>query len=157
VLVAFSSNDDDVSIRRALAAGCDHYLTKPAPRETLWKILSGVSVVQTKAEAKAGPADAVEVDVDLRPTLPAFFLSRRETLEAIAKLVEAGDRPGARRLAHKLAGSFSLYGFKWAAAQCRQLERIAADADPADLASRIDAVRAHLDSTQLKFVEAAQA
>lgn len=157
VLVAFSSNDDDRSIRRALAAGCDHYLTKPAPRETLWRILSGAPVVQKKAEAKAGPSDAIEVDVALRPTLPAFFLSRRETLGAIEGLLAAHDRAGLRRLAHKLAGSFSLYGFKWAAAQCRLIERASPDADPADLAARIEAVRAHLDSAQLKFVEAAQA
>ncbi len=159
VLVAFSSNDDETSIRRALAAGCDHYLTKPAPRETLWKILAGESVAQKKSPGgKApGPADPVEVDLDLRPTLPAFFVSRREALDEIAAQLAKDDRALARRLAHKLAGSFSLYGFKWAAAQCRLIERAAPSGDPAELNGRLDAVRRHLDSVRLDFVESAQA
>jgi PAS domain S-box-containing protein len=159
VLVAFSSNDDEASIRRALAAGCDHYLTKPAPRETLWKILSGESVAQKKSPGgKApGPADPVEVDLDLRPTLPAFFVSRREALDEIAALLAKDDRAPARRLAHKLAGSFSLYGFKWAAGQCRLIERAAPLGDAAELNGRLDAVRRHLDSVRLNFVESAQA
>jgi PAS domain S-box-containing protein len=159
VLVAFSSNDDEASIRRALAAGCDHYLTKPAPRETLWKILAGSAPAQKKksAGAAAGPADPVEIDADLRPTLPAFFLSRRETLDEVEALLGKDERAGARRLAHKLAGSFSLYGFKWAAVQCRQVERAAAAGDPAELLQRVQSVRAHLDSAQLHFIESAQA
>ena len=158
MLVAFSSNDDEDSIRRALAAGCDHYLTKPAPRETLWKILAGSAPQKKKsAGAAAGPADPVEVDADLRPTLPAFFLSRRETLDEVAALLGRGERAGARRLAHKLAGSFSLYGFKWAADQCRQVERAATTGDADDLLRRVQSVRAHLDAVHLNFVESAQA
>jgi PAS domain S-box-containing protein len=160
VVVAFSSNDDETSIKRALAAGCDHYLTKPAPRETLWKILAGSApdkLAKAAGAPSAGPADPVDVDADLRPTLPAFFLSRRETLADIAASLEKDDRAGARRLAHKLAGSFSLYGFKWAADQCRQLERGAPATDLPELQQRIEAVRAHLDSVQLRFVEGAQA
>jgi PAS domain S-box-containing protein len=39
-IVALSSNDEDAVIRRALAAGCDHYHVKPAPRETLLRLLT---------------------------------------------------------------------------------------------------------------------
>jgi CheY-like chemotaxis protein len=39
-IVALSSNDEDAVIRRALAAGCDHYHVKPAPRETLLRLLA---------------------------------------------------------------------------------------------------------------------
>jgi len=155
-LVAFSSNDDEVSIRRALAAGCDHYLTKPAGRETLRRILAGepqASVAADKAAAAAGPSDPVEVDADLRPTLPAFFLSRREALDEIGAALARGDRLAARRLAHKLAGSFSLYGFKWAAAECRALERSVAAGTPQALVARLDAVKKHLDTARLEFVD----
>jgi PAS domain S-box-containing protein len=39
-IVALSSNDEDAVVRRALAAGCDHYHVKPAPRETLLRLLA---------------------------------------------------------------------------------------------------------------------
>jgi PAS domain S-box-containing protein len=155
-LVAFSSNEDEASIRRALAAGCDHYLTKPAPRETLWKLLAGGPVAsEKKSEKEPAPSDPVEVDVDLRPTLAAFFVSRRKALDQIDAALAGGDRAGARRLAHKLAGSFSLYGFKWACAQCRLIERTAAEDDPLELADKVASVRGHLDSAELRFVESA--
>jgi CheY-like chemotaxis protein/HPt (histidine-containing phosphotransfer) domain-containing protein len=155
-LVAFSSNDDEASIRRALAAGCDHYVTKPAPRETLWKLLAGGTVSPEKKSEKA-PAfsDPVEVDVDLRPTLAAFFVSRRKALEEIDTSLARGQRAGAKRLAHKLAGSFSLYGFKWASAQCRLIEQTAERGDRDELTERIMFVRQHLDSAQVRFVESA--
>jgi CheY-like chemotaxis protein len=156
-LVAFSSNDDDASIRRALAAGCDHYLVKPAPRETLWKLLAGGSVaLQKKPEKEPQFSDPVQVDIDLRPTLNAFFVSRREALDDIELSLARAERGGARRLAHKLAGSFSLYGFKWAAAQCKLIERSAEDGDAGELAARVAFLRRHLDSAELRFVESAE-
>jgi PAS domain S-box-containing protein len=39
-IIALSSNDEDAVVRRALAAGCDHYHVKPAPRETLLRLLA---------------------------------------------------------------------------------------------------------------------
>ena len=39
-IVALSSNDETAVVRRALAAGCDHYHVKPAPRETLLRLLA---------------------------------------------------------------------------------------------------------------------
>ena len=38
-IVAISSNDDQAIVQRALAAGCDHYLTKPAERTALLQLL----------------------------------------------------------------------------------------------------------------------
>ena len=156
-LVAFSSNDDEASIRRALAAGCDHYLTKPAPRETLWKLLAGDALPAPEPKPGKQPtaSDPVEVDVDLRPTLAAFFVSRRKTLDEIDVSLARGQRAAARRLAHKLAGSFSLYGFKWAAGQCRVLEQTAEGGDRDELTERIEFVRRHLESAQVRFVESA--
>jgi PAS domain S-box-containing protein len=155
-LVAFSSNDDEASIRRALAAGCDHYLTKPAPRETLWKLLAGGTVAQEKKSGKAPEfSDPVEVDVDLRPTLAAFFVSRRKALDEIDTSLARSQRAGAKRLAHKLSGSFSLYGFKWAAAQCRLIEQAAEAGERDEIAGRIEHVRQHLNSVQVRFVESA--
>jgi CheY-like chemotaxis protein/nitrogen-specific signal transduction histidine kinase len=40
IIVALSSNDETAVVRRALAAGCDHYHVKPAPREALLRLLA---------------------------------------------------------------------------------------------------------------------
>jgi two-component system response regulator BaeR len=64
-------------------------------------------------------------------------------------VLAAGDREEVRRLAHKLAGSFSLYRFDWAAAECRALQAEAAGGDAADLARRVGALQAHLEQVTL--------
>jgi len=63
----------------------------------------------------------------------------------------ADDRVRFKRLAHKLAGSFTLYGFRWAAAQCRALERDAAAGGADELQHRAAAVRAHLDTVKVNL------
>jgi CheY-like chemotaxis protein len=149
-IIAISSNDDSRSIERALNSGCDEYLVKPAPREALWAALAGEQGPVRKAESTAGESDPVQLDADLHATLPDFLRSRREALDELPQALAAGDRDKFRRLAHKLAGSFALYGFKWAGAQCRALQDAAAQGEAADLARRVTAVRAHLDKVVIR-------
>jgi CheY-like chemotaxis protein len=132
-IVAISSNDDAAIIERALQSGCDYYLAKPASREALLRILGG----------------GEPIDPDLKASLPAFLESRRRILDEMPAALARGDRAAFRRLAHRLAGSFVLYGFTWAAEQCRRLERESRDGDPADLQRRAKEVRAHLDAVVL--------
>jgi PAS domain S-box-containing protein len=155
-IVAISSNDEDAIIRRALAAGCDHYQVKPAPRETLLRLLGDQLAAQAPQFSKppaadSSAADPVEVDADLEAALPAFLASRREALQELAQALAGGERAAAKRLAHKLAGSFSLYGFRWAAAQCKALERAAPAGDAAELGRAAAAVREHLDTVQVRL------
>jgi PAS domain S-box-containing protein len=155
-IVAVSSNDEAAIVRRALAAGCDQYLVKPAPRETLLRLLAGESapaVPDAPPDSHPNPSadDPVEVDADLEPTLPAFLASRRQGLEDMGGALAAGDRAAFKRLAHKLAGSFNLYGFRWAALQCRALERASPAGDTAELARGAEAVRAYLDSVKIRL------
>jgi CheY-like chemotaxis protein/HPt (histidine-containing phosphotransfer) domain-containing protein len=152
-IIAISSNDEDAIVRRALAAGCDQYLVKPASREILWQILSGVAVPLASGgagPAEVSPTDDVVLDPDLEPTLPGFLESRRQALDEMPRALETGDRPGFKRLAHRLAGSFALYGFKWAAAEAKAIERAAADGEAAELAARTAALRAHLDAVKVR-------
>lgn len=149
-IIAISSNDEQAIIDKALAAGCDHYLTKPAPREALWRLLSGVS---SKRQSFEQP---VVVDSDLEDVMPEFLASRREILARMPAALEAGDREQFRKLAHVLAGSLALYGFAWAATRCRELQRDAAAAEPAALVSAVAAVREHLDSVPVRFRRAAE-
>ena len=93
----------------------------------------------------------MDLDADLEAALPGFLASRRETLGEMAGALGAGDRARFRRLAHKLAGSFGLYGFRWAAEQCRALQKTATSADAGELARGTDAVRAHLDAVKVRL------
>jgi HPt (histidine-containing phosphotransfer) domain-containing protein len=126
---------------------------KPAPRETLLRLLSGeVSSAALKAAPDAdAPEETIELDPDLGAALPGFLASRREALAEMGEALGKGDRARFKRLAHKLAGSFVLYGFRWAAAQCRALEKAADSGEPAELARGTDKVRAHLDAVKVRL------
>ncbi len=151
-IIAISSNDEEAIIRRARTAGCDQYLVKPAPRETLLRMLSDEQPAAAPAQpAPAGADDPVALDADLEPTLPAFLASRRAGLDEMRGALANNDRALFRRVAHKLAGSFSLYGFAWAAAQCRALEKAAAAGEVSELGRGADAVRAHLDTVKIRL------
>jgi YesN/AraC family two-component response regulator len=153
LIIAVSSNDEDVIVKRALAAGCDHYLVKPAPREVLWKMLSGVSVPLASggvSAAQARATDDVTLDPDLESALDGFLQSRREALDELPQALAKDDRETFRRLAHRLAGSFGLYGFKWAAVEARALERDSATGEAEALALRAKRLREHLDTVTIR-------
>jgi PAS domain S-box-containing protein len=161
-IIAFSSHDDEESKRRALAAGCDVYLRKPAARDAVHAVLLNVSGHGTHAAAAAsapaeplaaGPADDVLVDADMRDTVPEFLRTRRLVIGQMGEALRSGDPALLRRLAHKLSGSFSLYGFRWASDQCRAIEH--ATAGPAAFFGQIEALTHHLDNVRIRYGEVA--
>jgi PAS domain S-box-containing protein len=167
-IVMLSSHDDEATRRRALDAGCDHYLCKPVPKHLLLQTLQWAAgrraeppqaetvpvapVAPGPAGAEADPADpaAVVFDPDLADRMPAFLQSRRQMLAELEAACRDGRADDARRHAHRLAGGFSLYGLHWAAAQCRALEKrlAAGDAAPHALEPALLALHAHLDGVQ---------
>ncbi|NRF67341.1 PAS domain-containing protein [Aquincola sp. S2] len=155
-IVMLSSHDDDATRRRALDAGCDHYLCKPVSKELLLQTVlwaAGRSPQPPLAGAPDTDAAAVVIDPDLVDRMPAFLESRRALLAELEAAAGAGDADAARRLAHRLAGSFALYGLHWAAGQCRALERGTGSA--AALQAALAALRAHLDGVQSRTQPAA--
>src|SRR5690606_26218861 len=69
-IVALSSNDDPITVARALASGCDYYLAKPASREALWSILAGDAPAAAAAPAAGAPPGSA-TPVSSTPTSPA--------------------------------------------------------------------------------------
>ena len=157
-VIAFSSYDDDAIRRRCVEAGFDAYLSKPAPRERIHEILRAVAAglalpdqaMPARPGAGAGPDSPVDVDPDLRAALPRFIETRAALVEELRTALAAGDREAARRHAHKLAGSFALYGFAWASAESRAVQHAAAEGDLAPLRERCEALRRHLDTFTLR-------
>jgi CheY-like chemotaxis protein len=138
-IIALSSHDDDGTRARCLASGFDYYLTKPVTRELLHQTIARFCASASALEA------APEVDDDLKEMLPGFIASRRALAAELEEAVRANDREQVRRIAHKLAGSFALYGFAWAADHCKRLERDAASAELEQLGTMTAALRDHLD------------
>src|SRR5262249_19690112 len=126
-----------------MEAGFDAYLEKPVSPEALRRAL---------AEFARAPlaADPVRVDGDLQSALPGFLESRRTLAGELAAALEAGDAEEARRIAHKLAGSLALYGFRWAAGQGKMIERRARARALEGLADEVAALRRHLDEVKVE-------
>jgi CheY-like chemotaxis protein len=156
-VIAFSSYDDEAMRRRCQEAGFDGYLSKPAPRERIHEILHAIGAGRALPEAPGaapgartpGPADPVEVDADVAAAMPNFLQTRRALAAELRAALAAGGRDEAGRLAHKLAGSFALYRFEWAAQASRALQREAAAGDLAELGLRCEALQAHLEAVTL--------
>lgn len=172
-MVALSSHEDEETRRRALAAGFDRYLTKPVTRELIHETLLEMDMLIGQDEAPADPSsvlpmppaaparaaepgmrDALVLDPDVEPVLAEFLASRRALVAAMAQAMDAGQRGEVRRIAHQLAGSFGLYGFGWAAAQCRFVEANFSDVDAGRVAALAAQLREHLDTVQIHFGQA---
>jgi len=142
VVIALSSHDDDQVRARCLSLGFDFYLTKPVTRELLHETIARLC-------GKPAPAQPASQDDELKALLPGFIASRRELANQMQQALATGDREELRRTAHKLAGSFALYGFDWAANHCRSLERDAPAGEIERLGEMITSLRDHLDEVKV--------
>jgi signal transduction histidine kinase/CheY-like chemotaxis protein len=154
--VALSSHTDASTRHRALEAGFDLYLSKPVKRHTLQRLLRRHAAAH--ATEPAAPAAAaldahttVVLDPDLKDALAGFLASRKEALREMVRALQDGDRSLIRGLAHRMAGSFALYGYHWASQACQHLEREADRIAPAEALDRLTELLAHLDSAPVVF------
>ena len=90
------------------------------------------------------------IDPDLAGIVGQFLGSRRAAIDELDAVLVAEERGRLRRLAHRLAGSFGLYGFRWAAHQCHRVEREAEHAERAQLAGMLQALRRHLETVDVQ-------
>ena len=168
VIIGLSSHDEEETLQRSLEAGCDLYLTKPLTKEKLWRVLlsvtgTGIGAQQPSVALPNLPAtempvtvraqDAVSVDIDLRDSLPSFLQSRHEAVTSMKQACAAGKAVELRQLAHRLAGSFALYGFRWAARHCQIIEREADRLDADAIEEQLDMLCHHLGNVPIRFVD----
>ncbi|WP_066342036.1 response regulator [Azohydromonas lata] len=159
LVVALTSHEDEATRSRCLQAGFDLYLSKPVGRQELHRALRGAggvpggqtAVSPVPPQPLPDPQAALELDPDLRDTLPSFLHSRRQALDEMAQALREGDGASLRSIAHRLAGSFALHGFRWAAHCCQQIEH--ADADAPVLQAQLEALRRHLETVRITFGE----
>jgi len=99
------------------------------------------------------PGRIARVPVDLKPWLPGFLSSRLEALDEMEAAIAANPRDDVFRIAHRLAGSFALYGFAEAARSCHRLEHEGPQLPPAELRRRLEDLREQLRQVEVRFVD----
>ena len=164
MVVMLSGNDDPDSAKRALAAGANRFLVKPVSREALLSTLrdldlngSGLAPLATMPAMLAPatdfgglPDEVVVVDPDWMDVFPGFVQSQRDTVEAMARALAAGDREDVQFLAHRASGGLGTMGLHWASRQARIVERDAQTATVEALERTIVGLREHLRSVRIE-------
>ncbi|MBC5783823.1 response regulator [Ramlibacter sp. USB13] len=162
-VVMLSGNDDPQTPARALAAGADRFLAKPASRE---RLLAAILELQdglppaapSPAPAPAAPSatapaaaeEILVVDPEWAEAFPGFLQGYRATVEGMAQALAAGDREDLHFLAHRLAGGLSAMGLHWGSEQARAIERTAAEGARDALDARIRGLREHLARVRIE-------
>jgi len=115
VVVGLSSHDDPKTRDRALQSGFDHYFTKPVSRTKMLELVLGTD----------SPVE--HADPDITALLPAFLQRQASEMHELEAAISRNDRETVRHIAHRMRGSFSIYGFAELAECCAAIERRAQD------------------------------
>jgi CheY-like chemotaxis protein len=163
-IVMWSGNDDATAAAQARAAGADRFLAKPVSRDALVatllelefgehalaapdSVLSDLAVLEPP-RPEAGTSDVViQVDPEWKDFLnvfPEFLRTQRDTVDAMARALAAGDREEVRFLAHRIRGALLMMGVHWAARQSRAIEQRALHASAPEIERTIQGLRDYL-------------
>jgi len=118
-IVAFSSDDAIASHARFIELGFDYCLSKPSSALTIAKLLQQVPLALNRQEKHW---KTVEIHSHLLVDVAAFLSSRLQLIEELSSANALQELSKIRSVAHKLSGSFAMYGFMWAADLCQQIE-----------------------------------
>jgi DNA-binding response OmpR family regulator/HPt (histidine-containing phosphotransfer) domain-containing protein len=116
-------------------------------------LASNAPAPASEAAAPQGSNEEVaRVPNELQGELPAFLASRREALREMQQAFLNGDSEQGFRTAHRLAGSFALFGFRRAAAIAQRIERGVDRYSAAQLSALVEVLRNHLERVTVEFV-----
>ncbi len=138
-IIALSGHDDEKARQKCLEAGFTDYLIKPAKQEDLFNILLQIPEKQNTAPDLLIPSQdstfkkdgsysekedyyLVLLDPDLEELIPSFLKKMETNINALEETLRDNDLDGAKAAAHKLKGSFSIYGFSIMSGICAEIE-----------------------------------
>lgn len=93
----------------------------------------------------------VKVDPDLKELIPRYLASTREKLEAMPRLVKAGDFGALWGIGHKLRGSGGGYGLDFLTELGAKLEETAKKNDKRAIEAQTEELRNFLASLEIEF------
>jgi CheY-like chemotaxis protein len=138
-IIALSGHDNEKARQKCLEAGFTDYLIKPAKQEDLLNILLQIPEKQNSAPdlliasqdsafKKNGSYSEkedyylVSLDPDLEELIPSFLKKMETNIHTLEEALRNNDLDGTKAAAHKLKGSFSIYGFSIMSGICAEIE-----------------------------------
>ncbi len=142
VLIGISGHHDPVTRERCREAGFDRLLTKPVAKRKLYDELK---------QALSPGSAVVHLDPAIRDLIPDFVASQNALLKELEGFVAMSDGGRLRSLAHRLQGSFAMYGFETASRLSTAIEAAGKSEDFRRARILIDDLRAHLRRLEIRF------
>jgi CheY-like chemotaxis protein len=112
-----------------------------------------MSAVASRLEPRLPPSDpdvVVLEDPDTAPLVPGFLQNRREDVQAIRALIDAGDFGRVQALGHKMKGTGKSYGFAAITRIGAAIELAAHQNDALALERLVDELAAYLDRVKVQ-------
>lgn len=142
VFIGLTGHRDEAERARCLDSGFDRMLTKPASKRGL---------LQELRLALAPAAAVIELDPEIRDLVPEFLASQNALLHEADEQIAAGDSGRLRSIAHRLHGTFAMYGFSAASNFASDAEAAAREGDLDRAAKHLGDLRAHLTAVEIRF------
>jgi len=137
---------------RGREAGFTTILTKPIRKVTLLEAL-----VQYEPKGKKGapvPAEqnVVEVEKGMEDVVPGYIEKRRAEVPVYGEALARDDFESIRKLAHKMKGTGSGYGFPMLTELGSAIEKAAIQKEAAQIKEYLERFALYLESIQLKYI-----
>lgn len=113
-LIALTGHRDEATFARCRESGFDRVLSKPPGKENLLANLHA---------ALQDLAPVVELKRDMARLMPEFLQSRQGELARLAAAIREEDNAAVISQAHRMQGSFAMYGLQEASRHARAIEQ----------------------------------
>jgi CheY-like chemotaxis protein len=152
----------DIEVR-GLAAGFTAVLTKPIRNTTLLEALIRHGPAQQFRTAAGQQARAEQMRVEqarnkvmveegMEDVVPGYLEKRRADVETYTAALAAADFDSIRKLAHKMKGTGSGYGFPVLTDLGAAIEKAALAQDAPDLREKLEQFASYLKSVELEYI-----
>jgi CheY-like chemotaxis protein len=138
---------------KGFEAGFTDLLTKPIRKATLLEALLkfGGDHQAAAAEPALPAVNVVEVEQGLEDVVPSYLAKRRAELLLYKSALETSDFDGIKKMAHKMKGTGTGYGFPKLTEFGAVLEKAALDRAASQIGACLADFELYLGSIQLKY------
>jgi HPt (histidine-containing phosphotransfer) domain-containing protein len=134
------------------AAGFTSLLTKPIRKLTLLEAIAGIAPSGTNATEAGSPETfSVQVEEGMEDLAPGYLEKRRAEVALYRAALSAGDFDSIRKIAHKMKGTGSGYGFPRLTELGGALEKSAIESDAAGVAQNLDQFAIYAERVRLEY------
>jgi HPt (histidine-containing phosphotransfer) domain-containing protein len=137
---------------RGRQAGFTAILTKPIRKVTLLEALVQYSPANTGADTASGTnANVVEVEQGMEDVVPGYLAKRRAEVAVYNEALARDDFDAIRKLAHKMKGTGSGYGFPVLTELGGTIEKAAIEKKAGQIRECLNRFALYLESVELKY------